>query len=100
MDNIIFEVTDKTGRKIRLTNRQWNHITSPSSLHAYMANQLEKIKETLTNPDKIIRSINNDSKASYYRYYKEIDRYANVVVKYLNRSGFVITAYFTKNLKI
>ncbi|MBU2615588.1 MAG: hypothetical protein KKC19_00625 [Nanoarchaeota archaeon] len=70
MDNV-FEIKDKTERRIYLTKERWKHITLPSSPHAYMTNYLEEIKQTLINPDKIIRSINNDSNANYYRFYKE-----------------------------
>ena len=37
----IFEIIDKTGRKIKLTKERWKHITSPVSPHAYMTNYLE-----------------------------------------------------------
>ena len=73
MDHI-FEITDKTGRKIRLTKKQWTHITSPTSPHAYMTNYLEEIKETLINPDKMVNSLSDDQKVNYYKYYKKRDR--------------------------
>ena len=99
MQNTIFEVTDKTGRKIHLKKEGWKHITSTSSLHAYMANHLEEIKETLIKPDKITKSSNSEYKVNYFKYYKERARYLKAVVKYLNGNGFVIAAYFTKNIK-
>lgn len=46
----IFEVVDKTGRKILLTRKQWKHITRR---HPYMAAHLEETKETVENADKI-----------------------------------------------
>ncbi len=52
--NNVFEVVDKTGRKILLTKERWKHITSPSSPHAYMTNHLEEVKQTLTNPNNIV----------------------------------------------
>jgi hypothetical protein len=96
--NIIFEVTDKTGRKIRLTKRQWEHITSPSSPHAYMTNHFEEVKETLLKPDSIIASINDDKKVNFYKYYKTNKKFLKVIVKYLNGDGFIITSYFIKNI--
>ena len=48
---IVFEVIDKSGRKIRLTKTQWIHITT---IHAEMTNYLEEIKRNLENPIKII----------------------------------------------
>jgi len=95
----IFEIVDKTKRKIHLTKKQWSHITSPSSPHTYMTNYLENIRQTLINPDKIIRSIYDYSKINYYKYYKNNKKYLRVIVKYLNGEGFVITSYFVKNIK-
>jgi len=33
---LVFEIVDKTGRKIYLSRERWTHITEPSSPHAYM----------------------------------------------------------------
>lgn len=96
--NNVFEIKDKTGRKIRLTKKQWEHIASPSSPHAYMTNYLEEIEQTLISPDKIISSIYDNYKSSYYKYYKNKKEYLKIIVKYLNGDGFVISAYFVKNI--
>ena len=98
MDHI-FEITDKTGRKIRLTKKQWTHITSPTSPHAYMTNYLEEIKETLINPDKMVNSLSDDQKVNYYKYYKKRERYLKNIVNYLNGDGFVITAHYVAYIK-
>lgn len=95
----VFTLTDKTGRIIRLTQKQWSHITALESPHAYMANWVEQIKETLVKPDKIISSIYDEHKTNYYKYYKQTATYLKVIVKYLNGDGFVITAYFVRNLR-
>ncbi len=42
----IFEITDKTGRKIRLTQERWSHITRE---HPEIVN-LEEVKDTLISP--------------------------------------------------
>ncbi len=86
-------------RRIRLTSKHWNHITSPASPHAYMTNHSNKIKETLPNPDKIIPNIYDDFKSSYYKFYKNDRRYLRAIIRYLNGEGFVITAYFVRNIK-
>ncbi len=93
----VFEINDKTGRKIHLTKEIWAHITSSSSPHAYMTNYLENIKEVLIKPDKITDSFYDD-KANYYKYYKEKNKHLRAVVRYLNGTGFVITAYFVRNI--
>ena len=46
--NDIFEVIDKTGRKIRLTQKQWKHVMRR---HPYMEKYIEEIKETIKTPD-------------------------------------------------
>jgi len=96
---MIFEIIDKTGRKIRLTKERRRHITFPTSPHAYMTNYLGEVKQTLINPDKIINSIYDDNKVNYYKYYKDKKRFIKIIVNYLNGDGYVIIAYFIKNTK-
>lgn len=99
MQNIIFEVKDKTGRKIRLTQKQWSHINKK---HPAVANHLDKIKETLERPDTITESDSKEKIYLYYRYHKFLKspyNYILVVVKYLNGNGFVISAYFERGIK-
>lgn len=93
---IKFEVTDKTRRKIRLTDRQFEHILA----HKGMENHMEEIKDTLRNPLKIIPHEEGDL-YDYYNYYKnrkQKSKYFQVVVKYLNGHGFVLTAYFVRHI--
>jgi hypothetical protein len=96
MDNI-FKITDKSGRKIRLTKTQFKHVIC----HKGMENEIEKIKDTLLNPLKIV-SHETGELHDYYRYYKDRKKKAKflqVVVKYLNGDGFVITAYFVRKIR-
>jgi len=98
MNTRLFEIKERTGRVIYMTRERWKHIISPISPHAYMTNYLEEIKQTLINPDKITNSINSDTKVNYYKYYKGKRQCLKIVVNYLNGNGFVITAYFVKNI--
>lgn len=94
-DNI-FEVIDKTGRKIRLTKRQFQHVIC----HKGMENHIEEIKETLVNPLNIV-SHEAGELYDYYKYCKNVKRkakYLQVVVKYLNGEGFILTAYFVRHM--
>lgn len=95
---MIFEIVDKSGRKIHLSKERWKHITSPSSLHPYMTNYLQEIKEALTKPSKIVTHTLDNKKADYYLYIKERGVYLLVGVKYLNGDGFVTTAFLTRKL--
>lgn len=95
--DIVFEIIDKTGRKIRLTRKQHSHICKK---HPVVSNYFEEIKETLIKPDKIIKS-DDESVWFYYKFYKKLNTsYQNifVIVKYLNGEGFLISAYFVKNI--
>lgn len=97
MENL-FEVVDKTGRIIRLTKRQWSHI---SSVHSEIVNYFEEIKKTLEKPIKIIPKENENMK-EYYSYQKNRnfpEKYLRLIFKYLNGDGFIITAHFVRNVK-
>lgn len=96
--NNIFEVINKTGRKIRLTKTQFKHIIR----HKGMENEIEKIKETLINPLKIIPHETGEL-YDYYNHYKnrkQKAKFLQVVVKYLNGNGFVIASYFVRYISI
>ena len=92
----IFEIIDKTGRKIHLSKERWKeHIRLE---HPDIENT-EEIEMTLKNPDRIVE-IKEDI-CYYYKYFKNRDfksKYLKVVVKYLNKEGFVITAYYIRTM--
>jgi hypothetical protein len=97
MDDIVFEVADKTGRKIRLTKKQWNHIQK----HPHMHESLERIEETIKNPLTIRYDEYNQEVNYFYKEYKNMElreRYLFVSVKYLNGTGFVITSFYTNKI--
>lgn len=95
---IIFEVIDKTGRKIRLTKKQWSHINKK---HPQVAKNQEEIRNALINPLKITKPYEG-TKHYYYKYFKHnnpTEKYLKVIVNYLNGEGFIITALFDRNIK-
>lgn len=94
--DIIFEVTDKTGRIIHLTKERLSHILEHKGMDKYK----EDIKNTLMNPDKIIPH-DNEELFDYYKYHKHRKshlKFLMVVVKYLNGKGFVLTSYFVPKI--
>ena len=94
--SIIFEVQDTSGRKIYLPERTWSHITKK---HPYISSYVEKMKETVKNPDKIT-FLSLDKEVRYcYKYYKKFKKYVLVIVKYLNGKGHIITAHFVKTIQ-
>ena len=95
----IFEIEDKSGRKIHLTKERWTHINQE---HPEVSSYLEEIQETLKNPIKIQEVDYDKDVRHYYRYYKSIELPAKnllVIVKYLNGEGFIITSYFIRSIK-
>ena len=92
--NYIFEVVDKSRRKIHLSRERWLHIL----MHPEMSNQIESIKNTLEKPDVIIQFEYDLDVRFYYKYYKERKEYLFISVKYLNGKGFVLTAYFVPRI--
>ena len=94
----IFEIEDKSGRKIHLLNERWKHINQE---HPEVAPYLEELKEILKNPVKITAYEFDENIKYYYKYFKEREsaKYLLVIVKYLNYHGFIITAYFAGHTK-
>jgi hypothetical protein len=94
---IIFELEDKTKRKIYLTKERWKHITDK---HPYMTNFLEEVKETIADSQNIVPHDEGEL-YDYCKYYKQRKgklKFLKAVVKYLNGTGFVLSAYFVTHI--
>jgi CO dehydrogenase/acetyl-CoA synthase beta subunit len=90
---------DLYNRNIRLTPKREHHIFTD---HPEMEGQLEKIKETLKEPDIIIRSKSDFSVQLFYKNYSKTpvtNKYLCSVVKILENQSFIITAYFIDSIK-
>ena len=97
--NVKFEVKDKTGRRLRMTDWNWHHIVKK---HPEITSHQEKIIETLEKPDKIIESLEDSNTKYYYKYYKHLlppYNFMRVIGKYLNGGGFIISAHFVKRIQ-
>ncbi len=97
--DIIFEIKDKTNRKIRLTKKQWSHINKK---HPQVASYQEEIINALKNPLKITDYAIESNVRYYYKYFKHrnvSEKYLKIIVKYLNGKGFVISAFFDREIK-
>ncbi len=70
--------------------------------HPYMRSHLEKIRETVAQPDAITPSTSDANVSLYYRKY-DLEglgtKYLCVVVKQENGGSFVLTAYPTKTIR-
>lgn len=90
---------DLNDRYIRLTEERQEHIETD---HPEMQGQIDKIRETLIDPDIIVRSRTDSNVELFYRYYNitpVTEKYLCVVVKVLSDDMFIITAYFTDKIK-
>lgn len=89
---------DDEGREIRLTDERQEHVEQRPE----MRDQLDRIEETLRNPDEVRQSDQDDAVHLYYRHYSTTpvtEKYCLVVVKIATESPFVITAFYTDRIK-
>jgi hypothetical protein len=90
---------DIHGRQVRLTIERREHITVD---HPEMFEQIDRIEDTLLNPDKIIRSKMEPQVELFYRYYGTTpvtEKYLCVIVKVSVSDLFIITAHFTDTMR-
>ena len=90
----IFEILDKKGRKVLLSQENWKHILR----HKGMEQHLEDIKRAISNPTAHYPHKHHLVKENYYLYFKNIQRYLLVSVKYLNNEGDIKTAFITRKI--
>ncbi len=85
---------DVHNRNVRLTNERQKHIEMD---HPEMTGQINKIEETLAEPDAIIQSRTDPKIELFYRFYNTTpvtEKYLCVVVKVLIDDLFIITSYY------
>ena len=96
MSNILAVTQSKNGRSIRLTYERWSHILES---HDYMAGNLNILLDTIENPDYIVRGNKGELLAVKYHEKTNISSKYAVVVYKENDSNFILTAFFTSDLK-
>ena len=94
MDENVFEIIDKKGRKVILSRENWKHILRHKGMEQY----IENIKQAISNPTANYPHKHHQYKENYYLYFKDIRRYLLVSVKYLNNEGDVKTAFITRKI--
>ena len=95
MNGIYFEVTSKLDKRVYVTKSRWNLIIKTK--HLEIEGKEKEVKETLTNPDEIRQSINDESVYLYYKNYGKLS--LSVAAKHKNGEGFIITIYYTDRIK-
>ena len=93
-----FEIIDKLGRKTKLKKETiWHIIRRPE-----MQNEEGNIKETLINPDEIVESPKSKFVIIFNKnyHYKELnERWLMVVVRIINKHGYILTSYRSNRAK-
>jgi len=92
MDDVLHTVTSVFGNRIRITARQWAHVTEA---HDYMSGNMDKVLETLAEPDRVIAGQHGESLALRAYAHTNITQKTAVVVYRDEEDGFLITAFFT-----
>ena len=93
-----FEIVDRLGRKIKLKRETiWHIIRRPE-----MDDEKENIKNCLTDPDLVVESPKSKEVLIFNKNYSEREineRWLMVVVKVLNKHGFILTSYRSNRAK-
>ncbi len=91
-------ITDYADRTVRLTDERLDHIHE----HPEMVGQDRRIREVLQKPDVVFTVHKDSSVRIYYRRYTRSpvgSKHLIVAVKLLEEDAFVITAFFTDDVK-
>lgn len=94
--DILFEITDILGRKIRTTKTYWKKIKEIK--HRELHHGISDVKKTLKQPDEIQKSVTDETILLFSKEIKEYDILI-IAVKILNGDGFLVTAYQTDDYK-
>jgi hypothetical protein len=90
---------DCNNRRIRLTDERLEHIELD---HPELYHQLDKIRETVVNPDLVVESRTDSEAELFYKHYSETpvgQKYLCVIVRVKCEDSFILTAYFTDTIK-
>ena len=90
-----FEVKSKPGILVGTTRTYWNVITHIK--HPTLKGKEDAVKQVLCDPDEIRVSKKDSAVLLFYRRIEK--RYLCVVVRFLKKRGFIITAYWTEKIK-
>ena len=95
---VYFEITSETGKRIRTTKGYWEMITKQK--HPIIEELETEVKETIKSPNEVRQSRKDNSIHLYYKRYPTLkNRFICVLIKCLNKNGFVVSAYLADNVK-
>jgi hypothetical protein len=93
----LFEVTTPLDFSVRCTEEYWQLVSTVK--HTYLGEHLQDILMTLTEPDEIRKSSQDEGIFVFYHPAEKINRWWCAVVRRLNGDGFLVTAYRTSQIK-
>jgi hypothetical protein len=91
-------IKDYSGRIVRMTAERWKHVIE----HSEMNGQERKLRQTLREPQTVRTSRLDPTVHLYYRFFRRSPvgaKYLLAAVKILGQDAFVITAFFTDEIK-
>jgi len=91
---MIFKVKEKFGYSIRLTKERWNHIIQR---HPELKPHLDRIKNTVKDPEIIVENPFNKNEKYYHKYFKELNNYLIIIIEIEKR--FIITSFIARKRK-
>ena len=94
---LLFEVTSRLGRRIRISKSYWNYISRVK--RPSMEGKENQVKYSLVTPIEVRKSKRDPQVYLYYgKSVSDIDPLVCAVVKHLNQEGFIITVYLTRRM--
>lgn len=90
---ILFEVRDVFGKKIRTTQNYWNKIKEEK--HTELIYGISEVIETLIKPDIVLKSLVDSTIVIFRKKIKENETLV-VAAKHIDGEGFLVTVYQTK----
>ena len=89
---------DCFGKTVRLTEERIAHILE----HDEMAGQIDKVEETVREPDMVVRSQRDPDVHLYHKHYPTTpvtEKDLLVAIKVTQMDALVLTAFFTDTIK-
>jgi len=92
---IVFKVKSKLGLAVSTTKAYWKVITHVK--HPSVQGKEKYVKETFVDPDEIRVSRKDHNVYLFYKKYR--NKFLCVIARIKAKSGYIITAYYTKKIK-
>ena len=92
---LVIDIETPLGFRVICSEEYWERITSIK--HPAMRDRLEDVRNTLSNPDEVRRSVSDQNVFLFHR--RARPRWVCAVVRRENDIGYLITAYPADKIK-